>query len=124
MKPGILVSALAAMAVVFIPQAGGQNNNSAPGTIVGWGQNLLPYIAPGTQFTMIAAGWDHILALNSDGMVVAWGDNIAGECTVPANLTNVLAIAAGGHHSLALNSDGTLVAGEIIIMARAQCQRT
>ena len=44
------------------------------------------------------------------GTVVAWGDNIYGESTVPAGLYSVIAIAAGDSHSLALKSDGTVVA--------------
>jgi hypothetical protein len=68
----------------------------------------------------IAAGDVHSLALKSDGTVVAWGDNLAGECTVPPGLTGVIAIAAAGVYddwegrslgrSLALKSDGTVVA--------------
>jgi len=61
----------------------------------------------------------------SNGTVVAWGDNNAGETTVPSGLTGVIAIAAGGYyygdseidadlneggHSVALKNDGTVVA--------------
>jgi alpha-tubulin suppressor-like RCC1 family protein len=35
----------------------------------------------------VAAGGNHSLALTSDGTVVAWGRNIEGQCTVPANLS-------------------------------------
>ena len=38
--------------------------------------------------------------------VVAWGDNGAGQATVPAGMSNVVAVAAGSSHSLALQSDG------------------
>ena len=44
------------------------------------------------------------------GTVVAWGSNSAGESTVPAGLTGVVAVAAGEQHSLALKRDGTVVA--------------
>ena len=51
----------------------------------------------------------HALALRSNGTVVGWGYNNAGQTTIPAGLTNVTAIAAGGDHSLALRSNGTVV---------------
>jgi alpha-tubulin suppressor-like RCC1 family protein len=50
----------------------------------------------------IAAGNNHDLALKSDGTVVAWGSNYAGQTNTPPGLTGVTAIAAGGSHSLAL----------------------
>ncbi|HMX29772.1 MAG TPA: RCC1 domain-containing protein, partial [Blastocatellia bacterium] len=57
----------------------------------------------------IAAGDFHSLALKSDGTVVAWGNNVSGQTTIPGGLSNVTAIAAGDFHSLALKSDGTVV---------------
>jgi len=58
----------------------------------------------------IAAGYEHNLALKSDGTVVAWGYNANGQTTIPSGLSDVIAIAAGYGHSLALKSDGTVVA--------------
>ena len=87
---------------------------SQTGTVVSWGNQVIPYVAPGTQFTMIAAGYPHSLALKSDGTVIAWGENWVGQSTVPDGLNGVIAIATGGYadigHSLALKSDGTVVA--------------
>ena len=73
----------------------------------------------------IAAGARHSLALSSDGLVFAWGDNTYGQLgnggTSASNLPvavnrsgalagkSVVAIAAGDEHSLALCSDGTVV---------------
>ncbi len=48
------------------------------------------------------AGGCHSLALQSDGTVVAWGDNRFGQTNVPPGLSNVVAIAAGYYHSLAI----------------------
>ena len=42
-------------------------------------------------------------------MVVAWGENGAGQTAVSAGIVNVVTMAAGQRHSLGLNSDGTLV---------------
>ena len=76
----------------------------------------------------ISAGNTHGLALRSDGTVVGWEDNRAGEAigydpvdstngVVRINgevLTNVAALAAGKSFSLALKKDGSLVAWGVI----------
>lgn len=49
-------------------------------------------------------------AVPLQGRVEAWGDNLSGQCQVPAGLANVTAIAAGGYHTVALREDGTVVA--------------
>ena len=36
-----------------------------------------------------------VLALKSNGKVVAWGRNDHGQCSVPGDLTNAVAVAAG-----------------------------
>src|ERR1043165_2064166 len=58
--------------------------NRPSGTIVSWGDRMLPYVEPGTRFTAIAAGEIHTVALKSNGAVVAWGLNRQGQATVPA----------------------------------------
>jgi len=72
-----------------------------------------------TGVSAVAAGGDHSLALNNDGMVWVWGYNSSGQLgdgtttdksspvQVPG-LTGVSAIAAGDEHSLALKIDGTV----------------
>ncbi len=86
------------------------------GTVVAWGYN--------TSFgeTNVPAGLSNVVAIsagyqfnlvvvtNGNGMVVAWGDNTAGQCNVPAGLSNVVDVAAGTFHSLALLQNGTVVA--------------
>jgi hypothetical protein len=70
--------------------------------------NVPPRLA---RVVAIAAGGLHSLALQADGTLVAWGDNLAaGQTNLPPGLTGVVAIAAGFYHSLALKSDGTVVA--------------
>src|SRR5712692_2689789 len=104
--------AVALLGVMLLLQgvaAGVQTNERTPGTVVSWGIPMLPYVQPLTRFKAIAAGGNHNLALKPDGTVVAWGDNILGEATVPGALSNVAAIAAGLTHSLALMQDGTVV---------------
>lgn len=52
----------------------------------------------------------YILAIPRQTMVVAWGDDSAGQCDVPAGLTNAIDVAGGYNFSLALKADGTVVA--------------
>ena len=68
-----------------------------------------PAVATDTPLA-IAGGYNHSLALKSDGTVAAWGDNGSGQTTIPVGLSNVVAIAGGFSHSLALKSDGTVAA--------------
>jgi alpha-tubulin suppressor-like RCC1 family protein len=83
----------------------------------------------GKSVVAIATGGLHSLALCSDGILVAWGNNFGGQLgdntmadrSVPVAVNRVsgtsalfgktvAAISAGSGHSLALCSDGTLVA--------------
>jgi hypothetical protein len=107
----------------------------ADGTVSTWGFNadgelgngtpdsaphLVPTPVPGLgSITAISAGWNHTLAVRSDGTVWAWGYNfyrVLGDGTqtnrpspieVPG-LTGIIAVAAGQLFSLALRSDGTV----------------
>ena len=57
---------------------------------------------------MLVGGADHLLALKSDGSVVAWGKDDTGQATVPADLSgNIVGMSAGDNHSTVLFSDGT-----------------
>jgi hypothetical protein len=81
--------------------------------VVCWGNSVngLTNVSPGLiNVRAIAAGYNHCLALLSNGTVVAWGDNSAGQTNLPGNLTNIIAIAAGRYHSIALRSNGTVTA--------------
>jgi alpha-tubulin suppressor-like RCC1 family protein len=116
------------------------------GTMAAWGYNTsispqgYPTSSPvpvgvdttgvlsGKHVIAIAAGMLHNLALCSDGTLVSWGSNTAGQLgtadlaisyssvpievdrTGPLSGKTVVAIAAGGRHSLALCSDGTVSA--------------
>ncbi len=78
-------------------------------------------VADLTEVKAVSAGGDHSLALLSDGVVKAWGDNEFGqlgdgtttnrdEPVQVQGLSKVVAISAGGDHSLALLSDGMVMA--------------
>jgi uncharacterized repeat protein (TIGR01451 family) len=98
------------------------------GTNIGPGRNFNTPVAvaglgSGAGVIGIAAGGNHSLALKSDGSVLAWGFNKAGQLgnADPANAdqgvpvavsgfgigSGVIAIGAGGDHSLAIKSDGS-----------------
>ena len=62
------------------------------------------------EFTAIAAGAYHTVALRTDGSVVAWGWNPYGQTDVPNGLKDVTAIAAGDGHTVALRTDGSVAA--------------
>ncbi len=85
------------------------------GTVAAWGDAVYPGTTAaldGRTVVAIAAGGYHDLALTSDGRVVGWGNDYAGQTDVPASLTGktVTAIDAGRYHSLALTSDGKVTA--------------
>ncbi len=83
------------------------------------GRSLYGDIGAGNDVVQIAGGYDHGLAVRSDGTVWAWGDNRYGELgggtttdpTTPVRVTGLTGgtqVAAGGLFSLALRSDGTV----------------
>jgi hypothetical protein len=56
-----------------------------------------------TNVAAITGGYDHNMAITSQGTVAAWGSNLMGQTNVPAMASNVVAIAAGKDDSLALS---------------------
>ncbi|MDZ4289316.1 MAG: cadherin-like beta sandwich domain-containing protein, partial [Prosthecobacter sp.] len=82
----------------------------------------------GKMVIAVAAGYQHSVALCSDGTLAAWGDNFEGQLgdnknSAPQSLVPVavtasgalagkmaIAVSAGYYHTLALCSDGTMVA--------------
>lgn len=89
--------------------------------VFAWGTNGFGQTnVPGTAGSVVAvaAGQFHVLALNADGSVLAWGAGMtntgfrpeSGQSVVPAGVANATAIAAGGFHSLALARDGSVTA--------------
>lgn len=82
------------------------------GTVNLMGPSWCPKSVPAglSGVVSVAMGGGFVLALRSDGQVVAWGSNISGQTDVPVGLNNVVAIAAGRSHSLALRSNGQVVA--------------
>lgn len=84
--------------------------------LVSWGSNFGSYwVARDTipigvsDVIAVKASDEANLVLKSDGTVVRWGRNDAGQNTIPSGLSGVTAIADGGNHCLALKSNGTVV---------------
>jgi alpha-tubulin suppressor-like RCC1 family protein len=107
----------------------------ANGTVMAWGNNANGQLGNGTDdnqsdvpepvtgltgVTAVAAGGQHSLALQSDGQVMAWGEDTDGQLgtgdssgatSLPGrvvDLTHAVAIAAGSDFSLALTADGVV----------------
>jgi alpha-tubulin suppressor-like RCC1 family protein len=76
-------------------------------------------MAAGSGIIRLCSGYDHVLALKSDGTVLSWGDNESGELgravTAPpgpapvAGLASVTQVSAGWHSSYAVHTVPFLV---------------
>lgn len=61
------------------------------------------------KIVKVAAGYDHILALNDQGQVISWGNNRQKQGSIPkevAQLSNISDIVAGYQNSIILTEDG------------------
>ena len=75
------------------------------GLIVSWGTDTYGQVSgtpTGTDFTAIAGGLGHSMALASDGSIVSWGRDTYGQVSGTPTGTGFTAIAAGSYHSMAL----------------------
>jgi alpha-tubulin suppressor-like RCC1 family protein len=106
------------------------------GTLLSWGDDFkgqlgdaegaidrpTPVAVSGvTNVIAITAGYEHALALKSDGTLLSWGFDGAGQLgddvikatkftpVVVSGATGIVAISAGQDHSLALKSDSTML---------------
>lgn len=81
--------------------------------------STVAYVGMKAENQTISAGDCHILALKTDGTVLATGDNAYGQCDV-ADWTDIISVSAGYNHSVALKADGTVLAtGD---NTRGQCE--
>jgi alpha-tubulin suppressor-like RCC1 family protein len=108
----------------------------ADGNVIAWGNNQKGQVGINsssshfvdarlvstlTDIQQIAVGYEHALALTSDGNIYSWGDNSYGQLGTGASspaykkvpsmvtsITGVSSISAGQYHSLALMTDGTV----------------
>jgi len=115
------------------------------GTLLAWGHNRYGQLGDGTTVNKsnpvvvtdalgnpitgvqsIAAGGSYVVALKTDGALIAWGDNRYGQLgdgtTVDKHnpvvvtdalgnpITGIQSVATGAYHTVALKTDGTLLA--------------
>jgi alpha-tubulin suppressor-like RCC1 family protein len=93
-------------------------DGATEGRIRAWGRDTYGQATPpeGHAFVAVAAGYNHSLALRSDGSLAAWGRNDGsslgdfGQVTDTPEGNDFVAIASGYYHNIALKSDGSLVA--------------
>jgi uncharacterized delta-60 repeat protein len=92
------VSTVPTSGLVVVPWGDGSSN---------YGQRTIPSSLSGV--VAVSAGTNHVLALKSNGTVVAWGLSNYGATAVPAGLSDVVAVTASDTYSVALKADGRLV---------------
>lgn len=112
---------------------------ASDGTAYAWGSNLFGMLGNGTQtdssvpvqvimpagvrFASVSAGWNHVVALSTDGRIYTWGSNAYGQLgleaegivTTPKAIpfspsAKIVSVAAGNSFSLALTADGDVFA--------------
>jgi alpha-tubulin suppressor-like RCC1 family protein len=110
---------------------------SSDGALYTWGNNYEGQLGDGTKvgqlspmrlappagqrWLQVAVGYEHMLAICSDGSLYSWGDNYYGQLGDGTNRSKLMPVrisppagkkwvqvAAGSYHSLALASDGQL----------------
>jgi len=101
-------------------QVGENGTVTDPRTGVTTHYSKVPVVVPNLSNVVdVSAGWNHSVALKSNGTVWAWGHNTAGELgngsttnsTIPVQVTgliDIVAISAGYNYTIALKSDGTV----------------
>ena len=59
----------------------------------------------------VAAGYDHVMALNEDGEIISWGSNRMGQTKAPSEVgrKKIVQIAAGYQMSYALTESGEII---------------
>ena len=85
------------------------HKNGSVTHIANGSHNTTSTVPAGVNAVQIAVGLSHTVILNSDGTVVAVGDNTYGQCAVK-DWTDIVEIAAGRNFTLGLKSDGTVIA--------------
>ncbi len=84
--------------------------STAVPNLVAWGINSSGEcnLPAGLVATSITAGYNHGVALKTNGSVACWGLNLNGQATAPTTIVGALQVAAGYRHSVALKSNNTV----------------
>ena len=103
--------AATAIVVSAAPYGGATYLLKTDGTIVAASaaEGMLPDPLPRVygKWAKISGGAEHLLALNSTGICVGYGNNIYGQCDVPGY--SFIEIEAGNGTSFGIKTDGTIV---------------
>jgi alpha-tubulin suppressor-like RCC1 family protein len=91
---------------------------ASQGTLTAWGRNTFGQTNPpaGDDFIAVAAGYNHSLALRSDGSLVAWGRDDGnplgdfGQVSDTPTDNDFMAITSGRYHNVVMKTDYSLVA--------------
>ncbi len=95
-------------------QVGLKNKYSGISILEGWplegggSWEMLPLTFRG-KLRSYSIGANHLVAVNQEGKVFAWGDNQFGQKNIPNGLNSVKQVSCGYMHTIALNEDGTVV---------------
>lgn len=95
---------------IILPMGGGSVYAWGRGEIDSNYEQFLPTEEQNQNIESIASSDDHVVALRTDGTVVAWGSNNEGQIDVPSGLSDVVKVYARKSSSAALKSDGSIVA--------------
>lgn len=63
-----------------------------------------------TQYTTIAVGENHLLAITTDNTLVGWGDNSKNQLNIPTGVTCWDDVVSGNNHVIAIDCTGTVYA--------------
>ncbi|MEI6566347.1 MAG: hypothetical protein WCR20_06715 [Verrucomicrobiota bacterium] len=73
------------------------------------GQSMVPQTL--TNASLLAGGWRHSIALDSNGTLFSWGDDSLGALDFPTNNAGgYRSISCGEQHSIAISTNGTVLA--------------
>ncbi|MFN0132087.1 MAG: hypothetical protein ACKVW3_06095 [Phycisphaerales bacterium] len=77
------------------------------GPLVGWGDGGS---VPSGNFTAVASGDEHSVAIKADGTLAAWGNNTYGRGSVPSGETGIFkAVASKFRTNVALRANGSIL---------------
>jgi hypothetical protein len=90
---------------------GAQHNSSSPPSYAIPSFPPAPPLPRGVVYQQVAVGEDHVIALRSDGTLVAWGGNLYGQCNVPAlpSGRTISSISARYQSNWLVLDDGSIV---------------
>ena len=84
---------------------------AAQGSLVSWGRDDVSQVSntpAGSDFTEVACGTLHSVALRTDGSIVTWGSDFYGQVSTNPTDTGFTQVTAGDAFSLALRADGSI----------------